>query len=195
MTKKRQPLSIIDRFLNMTSEEISELNFDELKSLTRKIVKEANRRIKRIEKSKVYSPITEYIKQNGGNFKMPKGNDRDRYMTELLRARVYLDSPISTVTGARTFLSNVMREMRKYGLDFVSDTYEAYPDKNKREIENIAMQEMNYFIDAAQTLNSRHSEIAELQFIYVLRNKYGERAANMDSRKLYYIFLNMSSTL
>jgi len=90
----------IDQILNMDIHEFSKLSKSELRTATQKLADAANKRIKRAEAAGIsdLSPAMKAIEKSGGRIST-KGKSMHGLQKEFQRAKKFLESKTSTITG------------------------------------------------------------------------------------------------
>lgn len=76
----------------------------------KKAIDAANKRIKRLETSGIFSPALESVKNHGGKFST-KGLNRNQLLREYAKAVEFMNMKTSTVTGARAYEKQVAMKL------------------------------------------------------------------------------------
>lgn len=111
----------VKAILNMELSDLEQLTRADLAREVGKVVSAANKRLARLEKAGVASPAATYVKDHGGKFSV-SGKDVGELITELNRARGFMEAKTGNVRGAR--------EARK-------NTFKTIADATKTEYEKI----------------------------------------------------------
>lgn len=126
MSRKKQ--KIIDvtglstsNILNREFEELNKLSTKNLKAVTSRLVSSANKRLKRIEKANLTQLNIPYKKvMEEGKFSV-KGKNRNQVLQEYARAKEYLESKTSSVSGYKSYRQKVKDRL---GIPEMSDEEE-----------------------------------------------------------------------
>lgn len=124
--KKKQKLNIdvkglsINDIMNKDWNDLAKLNLTDLKALTQRLVSASNKRIKRLESSNVgdYSSALQGRKKSGGRFST-KGKNINDLRSEFRKAKTFLKSKTSTITGTRKVINTMSKKITGSGLDKV----------------------------------------------------------------------------
>lgn len=113
--------------LNMPLNKIMSLSRDELATYTRALVRESNKRLTNMKKRGITTPATAFIKKHGGKFSLRTRKGRQKNVAELReefqRAKGFIESETSTVTGFRTWGTKVADTLKaNAGIDYNSLT-------------------------------------------------------------------------
>lgn len=123
MAKRSNKLSKVQ---NMPLSKLMSLSRAELLDATKMLTRESNRRLTVMKKKGLKSPSTEYIRKHGGKFRTTTRRGNPKSVTELReefqRAKGFLESKTSTVSGYRQWESNVASTLAEQGIDYMSLT-------------------------------------------------------------------------
>lgn len=76
----------------------------------KKVIDAANKRIKRLEASGLFSPALESVKKHGGKFST-KGLNRNQLLREYAKAVEFMNMKTSTITGAKTYEAKIAMKL------------------------------------------------------------------------------------
>ncbi len=76
----------------------------------KKAIDAANKRIKRLEASGLFSPALESVKKHGGKFST-KGLNRNQLLREYAKAVEFMNMKTSTITGAKVYEKQIARKL------------------------------------------------------------------------------------
>lgn len=76
----------------------------------KKVIDAANKRIKRLEASGVFSPALESVKKHGGKFST-KGLNRNQLLREYTKAIQFMNMKTSSVTGAKVYEKQIAMKL------------------------------------------------------------------------------------
>lgn len=76
----------------------------------KKAIDAANKRIKRLEASGLFSPALESVKKHGGKF-TTKGLNRNQLLREYAKAVEFMNMKTSTITGARVYENQIAMKL------------------------------------------------------------------------------------
>lgn len=76
----------------------------------KKAIDAANKRIKRLEASGLFSPALESVKKHGGKFST-KGLNRNQLLREYAKAVEFMNMKTSTITGAKVYEKHVAMKL------------------------------------------------------------------------------------
>ena len=106
--------SITD-IMNMDISEFLSLEKPQLRQAVSRLADAANKRIKRLEEKEIFTPALFEIRHSGGKLST-KGKDLMQLRSEFMRATGFLKNEYSTVKGASGLMSDVQRNLLKYGI-------------------------------------------------------------------------------
>ena len=96
----------------------------DLEKATRALVRESNKRLTVMKNKGLSSPSTEYIKKHGGKFRVTTRSGNKKSVTELReefqRAKGFLESKTSTVSGFKEWEIQVGKTLADQGIDYLS---------------------------------------------------------------------------
>lgn len=124
MKKQKTTLNVkglsIDDIMNKDWNDLAKLNLVDLKALTQRLVSASNKRLKRLESSNVgdYSSALQGRKKSGGRFST-KGKNINEIRSEFRKAKAFLKSKTSTITGTRKVINTMSKKITGSGLDKV----------------------------------------------------------------------------
>ena len=111
-----------------TLTKVMSMSRKELAKATSTLAQAGNKRLKRFQEKNITTPATEYIKKHGGRFST-KGKDVKELREEFQRAKGFLESETSTITGYRAWESKITETLKtKTGID-----YNALTEREKRK--------------------------------------------------------------
>lgn len=122
MKKQKATLNVkglsIDDIMNKDWNDLAKLNLADLKALTQRLVSASNKRLKRLESSNVgdYSGALQGRKKSGGKFST-KGKNINELRSEFRKAKSFLKSKTSTITGTRKVINTMSKKITGSGLD------------------------------------------------------------------------------
>lgn len=108
----------IEDIMGMDLDDFNKLSERDLRAVTSRLVSASNKRIRRLEKYDIKSPAlynlgTDYRFST----KLPKGTDASQRVNKLrqefARARTFLSSRTSTISGYKKYVSDIREEIRK----------------------------------------------------------------------------------
>lgn len=113
--------------LNMPLNKIMSMSREDLATYTRALVRESNKRLTNMKKRGITTPATAFIKKHGGKFSLRTRKGRQKNVAELReefqRAKGFIESETSTVTGFRTWETKVAGTLKaNAGIDYNSLT-------------------------------------------------------------------------
>lgn len=124
MKKQKATLNVkglsIDDIMNKDWNDLAKLNLADLKALTQRLVSASNKRLKRLESSNVgdYSSALQGRKKSGGRFST-KGKNINELRSEFRKAKSFLKSKTSTITGTKKVINTMSKKITGSGLDKV----------------------------------------------------------------------------
>ena len=124
MKKQKTTLNVkglsIDDIMNKDWNDLAKLNLADLKALTQRLVSASNKRLKRLGSSNVgdYSSALQGRKKSGGRFST-KGKNINELRSEFRKAKAFLKSKTSTITGTRKFINTMSKKITGSSLDKV----------------------------------------------------------------------------
>lgn len=98
-------------YLDLSPETVSKLSRDELRSVVAKLNKIESKRLKNLEKYGYNTQAVRGIQDTGGKTKASKDMTRQQLLHEYKRAKSFLESETSTVSGARQFVSGIQDQL------------------------------------------------------------------------------------
>lgn len=114
----------LSKIQNMPLSKLMSLSRADLEKATRALVRESNKRLTVMKNKGLASPSTEYIKKHGGKFRVTTRSGKKKSVTELReefqRARGFLESKTSTVSGFREWELQVGKTLAAQGIDYLS---------------------------------------------------------------------------
>ena len=114
----------LQKIKDMPLSKLMSLSRADLEKATRELVRESNRRLTVMKKKKLVSPSTEYIKKQGGKFRVTTRSGKKKSVIELReefqRAKGFLESKTSTVSGFREWELQVGKTLATQGIDYLS---------------------------------------------------------------------------
>lgn len=122
MKKQKTTLNVkglsIDDIMNKDWNDLAKLNLADLKALTQRLVSASNKRLKRLESSNVgdYSSALQGRKKSSGRFST-KGKNINELRNEFRKAKAFLKSKTSTITGTRKIINTMSKKITGSGLD------------------------------------------------------------------------------
>lgn len=135
-----------NEILSMDINAFLKLSYKELKPLTQKLSSTANLRIKRMVDNEISSPAVAKILTHGGLF-TTKGKNLNQLRQEFTRAKSFLESQTSTITGYKKWKRKTISRMK---------------DRNI----SITEKEFFDFWNIYNQLEERHPDIQEKSFKY-----------------------------
>lgn len=136
MSRKQEPLNnyTVEQILSMGDNELNKMNQRQMSHMLRTVSLAANKRITRLEKNAVKGGIAtdalNAVQDSGGRFYVGNKN-RNQMLSELARAREFMNMKTSTVTGATEVRKN--RERMLYGKTREEIAKEQKSKKKKQE--------------------------------------------------------------
>lgn len=124
MKKQKTTINVkglsIDDIMNKDWNDLAKLNLTDLKALTQRLVSASNKRLKRLESSNVgdYSGALQRRKKSGGRFST-KGKNINELRSEFRKAKTFLKSKTSTITGTRKVINTMSKKITGSGLDTI----------------------------------------------------------------------------
>lgn len=124
MKKQKTTINVkglsIDDIMNKDWNDLAKLNLADLKALTQRLVSASNKRLKRLESSNVgdYSSALQGRKKSDGRFST-KGKNINELRSEFRKAKSFLKSKTSTITGTRKVINTMSKKITGSGLDKV----------------------------------------------------------------------------
>lgn len=110
----------IDTLLKMSYEDFT--NESALRKAVKQLADSANKRIKRLQESKLESRALDKAFKSGGKF-TTKGKDFTELQDEFMRVKEFLESPSSTVKGIREARRKVIKSLKKSGVDISEEDF------------------------------------------------------------------------
>lgn len=102
----------VETILNLTPEALMAMSRRDLAKNVSILASAANKRLKRLDISGVYSPASEYVRTHGGNFSVA-GKNQNQLLIEFFRVQQFLESKTSSVSGAKRWQKKVQKEVSK----------------------------------------------------------------------------------
>lgn len=183
----------ISDIMNMGIDEFLSLSEKELRQATQRLASAANKRIKRLETSKVVSPALIEVNESGGKFST-KNKDELSLQVEFRRITNFLQSKSSTVTGSK-FLEKEARDtlQKAYGINININDFrelinnykkmmEESPDYQSRRLRYKILKEFN--VDLANNQMTT-KEISD-SVVSVLTRYYQPGGAQYDGFSEYF---------
>lgn len=136
MSKKQEPLNnyTVEQILSMGDNELNKMNQRQMSHMLRTVSLAANKRITRLEKNAekggIATDALNAVQDSGGRFYVGNKN-RNQMLSELARAREFMNMKTSTVTGATDVRKN--RERMLYGKTREEIAKEQKNNKKKQE--------------------------------------------------------------
>ena len=175
----------IDEFLSLSEKE--------LRQATQRLASAANKRIKRLESSKVVSPALIEVNESGGKFST-KNKDELSLQVEFRRITNFLQSQSSTVTGSKNLEKEARRTLQSvYGININLNDFrelinnykkmmEESPDYQSRRLRYKILKEFN--VDLADNQMTT-KEISD-SVVSVLTRYYQPGGAQYDGFSEYF---------
>ena len=114
----------LSKIQNMPLSKLMSLSRADLEKATRALVRESNKRLTVMKNKGLSSPSTEYIKKHGGKFRVTTRSGNKKSVTELReefqRAKGFLESKTSTVSGFKEWEIQVGKTLADQGIDYLS---------------------------------------------------------------------------
>lgn len=107
--------------LNMDVQTFNELSKSDLQKVVGRLVSAGNKRLRNFEKRGESSPATRAVERSGGKFST-KGKNINELRSEYARARNFLTSKSSTVTGYKKVKKETADALKKSGVDVSPET-------------------------------------------------------------------------
>lgn len=108
--------------LNLSGVEISKLKKPELRKIVQILASASNKRLKRLHQKGISTPASRYVDKNG-KFST-KGKNINQLRAEYIRAKNFLQSKTSTITGYKRFKKEVQKNLTEKGINISSDNLE-----------------------------------------------------------------------
>lgn len=142
----------VDQLLNLSPEVLTSLNESQLRDVTARLAKVANKRIDRLKDSGAKSPAL--IRSDGKEipkFSESKSQSKFNTKVELRQLRSFLKSKTSTVSGYNEFNANVKKGLSKIGVNVSDENMQDFFDvlNRIRDEEGISSKEFLYSVAEA----------------------------------------------
>lgn len=116
MSKNKYSGKSISDIMDMSIDEFLSLSASQLRQATQRLASAANKRLKRIEQSSTLSPAAIEALESGGKFST-KNKNLVELQVEFRRVSNFLQSPSSTVTGAKKLEEEARKSLKDiYGI-------------------------------------------------------------------------------
>lgn len=183
----------ISDIMSMGIDEFLSLSEKELRQATQRLASAANKRIKRLESSKVVSPALIEVNESGGKFST-KNKDELSLQVEFRRITNFLQSQSSTVTGSKNLEKEARRTLQSvYGININLNDFrelinnykkmmEESPDYQSRRLRYKILKEFN--VDLADNQMTT-KEISD-SVVSVLTRYYQPGGAQYDGFSEYF---------
>ena len=159
--------------LEMSFDDLNKLKFSDLKELTKRLSKTANRRIRTIVDRYEKTPAIQGMIQSGGKFGVRDAKTLNQTRREFARARNFLIDKTTTVKGVEEWKTNSIAQLAdKRGINISRDKFDVIyktlsdlQDIDKKFEENLMkytyleMMEQNFDEYAKMTTEQLHSEV------------------------------------
>ena len=163
--------------LNLSSFEISKMKKTELRKVVQTLASTANKRLKRLGAKGISTPSSRQALQTG-KFST-KNKNINQLRAEYIRAKKFLQSKTSTITGFKKFQKEVKANLAQKGInistDNLNDVFKVYeklkdmkPEVAERNLKYVSIQEINEMLiegkserEILQALNDSISELYE----------------------------------
>lgn len=163
--------------LNMDVQAFNSLSKSDLQKVVGRLVSAGNKRLRNFEKRGESSPATRAVERSGGKFST-KGKSVNELRSEFARARNFLKSKTSTISGYETVKKATAEQLKKSGVDVTLQTLdeilkiyerlkEVDPNVATRGMKYGVLQEISSMIDGVDPgqilveMQSRLSDIYE----------------------------------
>lgn len=159
----------IQDVMNMDANTLNRLNEKELRQVVSRLVSASNKRLRRLEKTgNTSSPSYVNVKRTDGDFST-RGKNINQLRAEYVRARNFLNSKTSTVTGYKKFNKEFKKKTGVEYAEFFKDPTKARLMDRLREIdpnfENVkygnAYQQINELINQGANIDEAWQELQE----------------------------------
>lgn len=137
-------MASVKAILDMDLSDLEQLSRADLAREVSKVASAANKRLARLEKAGVVSPAATYAIQHGGKFSVA-GKDVGELITELNRARGFMEAKTGNLKGAR--------ETRKNTLKTIADATKTEYENIKSVFDKMTLEEERDFWRAVDRLN------------------------------------------
>lgn len=125
----------ISDIMNMGIDEFLSLSEKELRQATQRLASAANKRVKRLESSKVVSPALIEVNDSGGKFST-KNKDELSLQVEFRRITNFLQSKSSTVTGSKLLEKEARNTLQNaYGINININDFRELINNYKKMME------------------------------------------------------------
>lgn len=115
----------IEELMDMPQEEFETLSKKDLRSVVQRLASAANKRVDRMQKKGISSPALRQLLENGGRVST-KGKDLAALRAEFTRAKNFLQSQTSTISGYNEFVQNNIDALKEYDVDIDKKNFEDF---------------------------------------------------------------------
>lgn len=115
----------IEELMNIPQEEWEGLSKKDMRSVVQRLASAANKRVDRMQKKGISSPALRQLLENGGRVST-KGKDLAALRAEFTRAKNFLQSQTSTISGYNEFVQNNIDALNEHGVDIDKKNFEDF---------------------------------------------------------------------
>lgn len=115
----------IEELMNIPQEEWETLSKKDMRSVVQRLASAANKRVDRMQKKGISSPALRQLLENGGRVST-KGKDLAALRAEFTRAKNFLQSQTSTISGYNEFVQNNIDALKEYDIDIDKKNFEDF---------------------------------------------------------------------
>ena len=143
--------------MNMTGKSVNELlemnpnnlSDAELRQVVSRIASAGNKRLKRLEKSGLYSYASRYVNESGGKFSV-RGKDRHDLMVEYLREKHFFALKSSSVREVKRIQKDAADKLRERGVNNINNedigkAFQLY-DRLKERDPSVSIKGLKYLV-------------------------------------------------
>lgn len=115
----------IEELMNIPQEEWEGLSKKDMRSVVQRLASAANKRVDRMQKKGISSPALRQLLENGGRVST-KGKDLAALRAEFTRAKNFLQSQTSTISGYNEFVQNNIDALNEHDVDIDKKNFEDF---------------------------------------------------------------------
>lgn len=135
--------------LDVGSDKVNSWSDQELRKAVSQIASAANKRLKRLEKSGLYSYASRYANESGGKFSV-RDKNRDELLREYLREQHFFRLKSSSVREVKRIQKEAADKLRERGVNNINDedigkAFQLY-DKLKERDPSVSIKGLKYLV-------------------------------------------------
>ena len=115
----------IEELMNIPQDEWEGLSKKDMRSVVQRLASAANKRVDRMQKNGISSPALRQLLENGGRVST-KGKDLAALRAEFARAKNFLQSETSTISGYNKFVQDNIDALKEHDVDIDKKNFEDF---------------------------------------------------------------------